>query len=124
GYHSVPVITDAYFKGFQDFDTNAALEAMKASSNAREGHEHYAKNGWVPASDNHAQGASRTLEYAYDDWCIARFAEAVGNKEVAEEYDKRAQNFRNVFDPEAGLMRGKLADGTWKEPYKPTVVDT
>ncbi len=124
GYHSVPVITDAYFKGFQDFDTNAALEAMKASSNAREGHEHYAKNGWVPASDNHAQGASRTLEYAYDDWCIARFAEALGNKEVAEEYDKRAQNFRNVFDPEAGLMRGKLADGTWKEPYKPTVVDT
>jgi alpha-1,2-mannosidase, putative len=124
GYHSIPVIVDAYFKGYTDFDTDKALEGMISSSNRREGAQHYAEKGWVPASDDHAQGASRTLEYAYDDWCIARFAEALGKKDIAAEYDKRAKNYLNVFDKEAGLMRGRLEDGSWKEPYDPTVVDT
>ncbi len=74
GYHSVPVIVDAYFKGFRDFDAKKALEYMKISANRREGHEQYAKDGFAPSGFDGAQGTSRTLEYAYDDWCIAQFA--------------------------------------------------
>lgn len=123
GYHSIPVLVDAWFKGYTDFDTEKALEGMIASSNAREGARHYAEHGWVPAGDGDTQGTSRTLEYAYDDWCIARFAEALGKKDIAAQYDKRSKNYLNVYDKETGLMRGRLEGGAWKEPFDPRVVD-
>jgi predicted alpha-1,2-mannosidase len=123
GYHSVPVIVDAYFKGFRDFDAKKALEYMKISANRREGHEQYAKDGFAPSGFDGAQGTSRTLEYAYDDWCIAQFAGALGDKETQKEYGQRSQNYRKVYDESVGLMRGRGRDGKWIEPFKPTVVD-
>ncbi|MBB5353029.1 putative alpha-1,2-mannosidase [Haloferula luteola] len=123
GYHSIPVIVDAYFKGLTDFNERDMLAAMVDSSNRREWNREYRENGWAPSGDDGAQGTSRTLEYAFDDWCIARFAEAIGDKKVTREYDKRAQNYRNVFDTESSLMRGKDRNGKWLEPFKPTVVD-
>ncbi|GAA5484297.1 GH92 family glycosyl hydrolase [Haloferula sargassicola] len=123
GYHSIPVIVDAYFKGLTDFNERKMLDAMVDSSNRREWNKEYREKGYAPSGDDGAQGTSRTLEYAFDDWCIARFAEAIGKKRIAHEYDERARNFRNVFDKDAGMMRGKDRNGDWLEPFKPTVVD-
>lgn len=119
GYHSVPVIVDAYFKGFRDFDVKAALSAMKSSANAREDHERYAKEGYVASGGADLQGSSRTLEYAYDDWCIAQFAEAIGAEEDAKLYRQRAQNYRKVWDPEVGFMRGRDQEGKWLPNFDP-----
>lgn len=121
GYHSVPIIVDAYFKGFRDFDPKKALEAMKVSANSREGHEDYAKKGYISSGGHDRQGVSTTLEYAYDDWCIAQFAKAIGDEKTAEEYTKRSQNYRNVFDPN-GFARGHTEEGKWMEPFDPVRV--
>ncbi len=119
GYHSVPVITDAYFKGFREFDAHKTLTAMKASANAREDHERYAKDGFAASGERDNQGTSRTLEYAYDDWCIAQFADAIGARTDAETYRKRAQNYRKVWDPEVGFMRGRDKEGKWLPDFDP-----
>lgn len=120
GYHSVPVIADAYFKGLTGADANRMLEAMVSSATVRDfrGMGLYMDKGYVP-QDKVRDATSMTLEYAYDDWCIAKIAEAVGDKARAEEFSKRAQNYRNVFDAETGFMRAKSADGTWREPFDP-----
>lgn len=82
GYHSVSVITDAYMKGIRNFDTQLALQAMKKSATWNHlGLPSYIKNGYVSADDEH-ESVSKTLEYAYDDWCIAQFAKAINKKKT------------------------------------------
>lgn len=119
GYHSVPVIADAYFKGIRDYDVEKAFEAMKKSSvEQNEEIRRYSELGYVP-SDEFAESVSKTLEYAYDDWVIAQMAQALGKEEDYEIYSNRAQNYLNVWDETTGFMRPKLANGEWETPFDP-----
>lgn len=122
GYHSVSVLADAAAKGLA-FDKQKALEAMISSSNLKyyDGIADYLKLGYVPLETS-GSGASITLEYAYDDFAIAMFAKSIGNQKVAEEYFKRAQNYKNLFDSSLGFVRPKHKDGKWKEKFD--VLDT
>ena len=121
GYHSVPVIADAYFKGVRGFDTTLALSAMKTSAGLNHmGLEPYRKYGYVPG-DGAGESVSRTLEYAYDDWCISRFAGAVGDATAAGKFDERSQYYKNLFDPSTGFMRPRI-NGGWAEPFDPKAV--
>lgn len=120
GYHSIPVITEAYFKGLRDFDVEKAYQAMKTTmmQNAR-GLEHYKKQGYVPY-DKLDESVTITLEYAYNDWCVAQMAKALGKEEDYRYFLKRSRAYRKVFDPETGFMRGKSSDGiNWNEPFDP-----
>lgn len=124
GYHSVPVITDAYFKGFRDYDVEKAFEAMKKSSIQQNAEiVRYNELGYVP-SDEFAESVSKTLEYAYDDWCIAQMAKALGKDEDYETYSKRAQNYLNLWDETTGFMRPRLANGEWETPFDPLAAPT
>ena len=120
GYHAVPVIADAYMKGIRGFDANKALTAMTASAEYGPygGLEHYMKLGYVPI-DREPEAASKTVEYAFDDWTIARMAEKMGKKDVAATYYKRAQNYRNVFDRETGFIRARKSTGEFRTPFDP-----
>jgi len=120
GYHAVPVIADAYMKGIKGFDANNALKAMTASAEYGPygGLEHYMKLGYVPI-DREPEAASKTVEYAFDDWTIARMAEKMGRKDVAANYFKRAQNYRNVFDKETGFIRARKSTGEFRTPFNP-----
>ena len=120
GYHAVPEIADAYMKHVGDFDVNAALDAMVTSATyAPYGHlGEYMKLGYVPV-DNDGEAASKTMEYAYDDWTIARMARKLGRADVAEAFEKRAENWRKVFDTQTGFVRPKKADGSFREPFDP-----
>jgi predicted alpha-1,2-mannosidase len=120
GYHAVPEIADAYMKGIRGFDANAALNAMVASATyAPFGHlGNYMKLGYVPVDDD-SEAASKTVEYAFDDWTIARMARSMGRNEIADTFEKRAQNWRNVFDTKTGFVRPKNADGSFREPFDP-----
>ena len=107
GYHSVPVIYDAYVKGIGDFDKEKMLEAMVSSAKLKKlGRPEYAKYGYVPGDKEH-EDVSKTLEYAYDDWCIAQYAKAIGNKEIYDEFIQRCQfykkyiRFRRVYASES-----------------------
>ncbi len=124
GYHSVPVIADAYAKGFRGYDVELAYEAMRATAmNPRNRQDLYQKLGYVPAeTGKRTEATSRTLEFAFDDWCIARMAKALGKTADAELFARRAENYRNVFDPATGFFRGKTADGTFREPFDPKAV--
>ncbi len=123
GYHAVSVITDAYVKGITDFDTELALKAMIDMSNLRgyRGLDAYAANGYLQIEDEN-ESVSKTLEYAYNDWCIARFAEAIGKSDVKSKYDIRAQSWTNLFDPSTGFMRPRT-NGGWLIPFDPKRVD-
>ena len=122
GYHCIPVIVDAYVKGITDFDTNLALEAMMHSANLDHyGLKAYKAKGLIE-TDDESENVSRTLEYAYDDWCIAVFAKAIGNQKVYEEFIKRAQYYKNVLDPKTGFMRPRK-NGDWLSPFDPRAVD-
>ena len=116
GYHAVPVIVDAYKNGIRDFDTKLALKAMTdyAESN-RYGLPAYMKQGFISNEDDH-ESASKTVEYAYDDWCIAQFAKWIGNEEVYKKYLNRSLNYRNLFDPQTKHIRGKV-QGFWYHPF-------
>lgn len=117
GNHSIPIITDAYLKGFRDWDANEALNDMIASTEQnREQYDAYREKGFIPTG-NGVQSVSKVLEYAYDDACIARFAKAIGRDDLVPKYLQRSQNWRNVFDPSTGFMRGKNADGSWVTPF-------
>jgi predicted alpha-1,2-mannosidase len=121
GYHAVPVIVDAYVKGIRDFDATQALQAMKRSAEQDHlGLKYYREYGYVPA-EYEPESVSKTLEYAYDDWCIAQMAKALGADADAEMYGERAQFYKNVFHPVAGFMRGKR-NGIWMEPFSPNAV--
>jgi hypothetical protein len=105
GYHAVPVIMDAYVKGIRGFDKLKAFEAMKASADQDHlGLKAYRQFGYIPA-DKEAEEVSKTLEYAYDDWCIAQLAKDLGNTPDYERFIKRAQYYKNLFDPSTGNMR-------------------
>jgi predicted alpha-1,2-mannosidase len=122
GYHSVPVIYDAYAKGIRDFDTTKALKAMVTSANANHfGLDIYKKYGYIKA-DKEGESVSKTLEYAYDDWCIAMMAKDMGIDSIYHRFIKRAQNYKNLFDPETGFMRAKI-NGQWQKPFDPAEVN-
>ncbi|HXI70307.1 MAG TPA: GH92 family glycosyl hydrolase [Verrucomicrobiae bacterium] len=119
GNHAIPVITEAYLKGFRGWNANEALDDMIASTDKnREQLDAYRDKGFIPTG-NGVQSVSKVLEYAYDDSCIARFAKALGKDDLAGKYSQRSQNWMNVFDPSTGFMRGKNADGSWVTPFGP-----
>ncbi len=121
-YHSVSVIYDAWAKGIQGFDGNLALEAMKASAGVKNNWaDNYVKNGCLLANEE-GESVSKTLEYSYDDWCIARMAKSLNSAEDYKNYIQRAQFYKNVFDDSTGFMRARL-NGTWFSPFLPTDVN-
>jgi predicted alpha-1,2-mannosidase len=120
GYHAVPVIADNWLKGTHGDPAPTVLDAMLASAtNPRyAGLDQYMKLGWV-AADKERESASKTLEYAFDDWTIARTAAAMGRTDVARQFDARARNWRNVFDGKTGFIRARNSDGRFREPFDP-----
>lgn len=118
GYHSVSVIADAVIKGNAPFDANKALDACVATARKRnyEGIGYYIDLGYIPA-DKNGTSVSSTLEYAYDDWCIAQLAKKLNRTNIYEEFTKRSENWKNVFDASIGFMRPKLSDGTFKKEF-------
>lgn len=120
GYHAVPVIADAYLKGIRGFDTGQALQAMvdSASYGPYDGVAQYMELGYVPI-DEEGEAASKTLEYAFDDWTIARMADAMGHKEIAATFEKRATNWKHAFDADTGFMRARKRDGAFRTPFDP-----
>jgi predicted alpha-1,2-mannosidase len=122
GNHAIPVIADAYLKGIRGYDAEKALEAMiKSADYDRYGLPWYRKLGYIP-SDQEPESVSKTLEYAYDDWCIAQMAKALGKTAVYERFIQRAQSYKNVFDPNSGFFRGK-SNGAWHQPFDPFEVN-
>ena len=122
GYHSIPVILDAYVKGVKGFDVEKAFHAMKQSALAdRFGLKFYKMFGFIPG-DLDGESVSKTLEYAYDDWCIAQMARMLTQHDYADVFSERSQFYKNVFDTNIGFMRGKR-NGNWVEPFDPTSVD-
>ena len=122
GYHSVSVIADAMVKGIEGFDYEKAFEASKASA-MRDvlGLEAYKKNGFISIDDDH-ESVSKTVEYAYDDWCIAQMAMLLDKKEDYHYFMKRSQNWKNLFDWETGFIRPKK-NGGWDKPFDPREVN-
>ena len=120
GYHAVPVIADAWLKGIDNFDVVYAFEAMNRSATygPYDGLEAYMNYGFVPI-DLENEGASKTLEYAYDDWTIAQMAKSIGREVEFEYYSKRALNYQNVFDKETLFMRARKSDSTFRKPFDP-----
>ena len=118
GYHAVSVIADAYLKGIRDFDSELALKAMIATANNAkyDAIPEYIKRGYVPM-DKLSESVSITLEYAYDDFTIARMAEAMGKKDIANTFYQRALSYKNLFDSNVGFMRGKNSKGNWNVDF-------
>ncbi|WP_027392652.1 GH92 family glycosyl hydrolase [Aquimarina latercula] len=122
GYHAVPVIADAYLKGITDYDAEKAFEAMKHSATRNKlGLQSYKKFGYIPV-EKESESVSKTLEYAYDDWTIAQMAKALNKPEDLVKFTKRAQNYKNVFDPSTKFMRGRYRN-TWFAPFDPYEVN-
>ena len=129
GNNSASVLADAYLKGIKVEDTKTLFEGLvhgtenmhpTVSSTGRRGHEYYNTLGYVPYDVKINESAARTLEYAYDDWCIYKMAKELNQpQEVIDRYAKRAMNYRNLFDKETNLMRGRNADGTFQSPFSP-----
>jgi len=124
GYHAVPVIADAYMKGITGFDADKALDAMvkSATYGPYGGLDQYMKLGYVPI-DKEPEAASKTVEYAYDDWTIAQMARKMGRTDIADTFDKRAAYWRNSFDAKTGWVRARKSDGTYREPFDPTAIN-
>ncbi|HEU5071569.1 MAG TPA: GH92 family glycosyl hydrolase [Verrucomicrobiae bacterium] len=119
GNHAIPVIAEAYRKGFRGWDAKEALADMIATTDKNRAElDSYRERGFIP-SRRDVQSVSKVLEYAYDDSCIARFAQALGQADVARKYATRARNWENVFDASTGFMRGKNRDGSWVTPFDP-----
>lgn len=122
GYHAIPVIADAYVKGLREYDINLALQAMQHSANQDKlGLEFYKKNGFI-ASDEEAESVSKTLEYAYDDWCIAVMADSLNEEAVANNFYQRGQYYKNLFHPESHFMQAKN-NNTWARGFRPEEVN-
>ena len=120
GYHSIPVIAEAYIKGIKGFDINTAYEAMKTTMMQDDrGLEYYKKYGYIP-HDLLDESVTITLEFAYNDWCVAQIAKELGKEEDYTYFMNRSKAYQHLFDPETGFMRGKNAKGdAWKEPFDP-----
>ena len=124
GNHSIPVIADAYFKGFK-FDSEAAFETIKTTltnPHKKSDWAVYDEYGYLPFDKIPHESVSRTLEYGYDDACAARLAKALGKTADAEFFFKRSQRYRNLFDPSVMLMRAKNSKGEWREPFSPFTI--
>lgn len=128
GNNSASVVADAYIKGLRGYDINTLYEALLHGANnegpitaiGRAGVDYYNELGYVLYDVDINENAARTLEYAYDDFCIYQLAKALGRpKKEIELYAKRSQNYRNLFDPSSGLMRGKNEDGGFQSPFNP-----
>lgn len=120
GYSSVPVIADAYLKGFTGFDAEEALQAMIATATyeKQKGVPYVVKKRYIPADKVH-EATSIAMEYAVDDWGIAAMARKMGKAEDAETFSKRAHYYKNYFDSSIHFIRPKLEDGSWRTPYDP-----
>jgi hypothetical protein len=122
GNHSIPVITDAWIKGIREYDSSLALKAMTESvSKNHYGLDVYRKYQYIPGDKEHGS-ISKTLEYAYNDWCIAIMALETGDEELYREYIRRAQSYKNIFCTTTGFMRPRL-NGGWLTPFDPTTID-
>ena len=129
GNNSASVVADAYLKGLKGYDIETLWEAVKHGANAvhpqvsstgRLGYDYYNKLGYVPYNVGINENAARTLEYAYNDWCIYQLGKALNKpKKEIEIFAKRAMNYKNLYDPEHKLMRGKNEDGTFQSPFNP-----
>lgn len=129
GNNSASVVADAYLKGLKGYDVETLWEAVVSGSNkvhpqvkstGRWGHEYYNDLGYVPYDVDIKENAARTLEYAYDDWCIYQLGKALGKSdEELAPFAARAMNYKNLYDPETKLMRGKNADGSFMAPFNP-----
>jgi predicted alpha-1,2-mannosidase len=129
GNNSASVVADAYVKGLTDHDIEALWQAVVSGANSRHpqigstgrwGYDYYNKLGYVPYNVGIRENVARTLEYAYDDWCIYQLGKTLGKpKSEINVFAKRAMNYKNVFDPEHKLMRGKNEDGTFQAPFNP-----
>ena len=129
GNNSASVVADAILKGVTpEEDVQTLYEAMlsgrtkvhpEVSSTGRLGHEYYNTLGYVPYNVGIHENVARTLEYAYDDWCIAQVARKLGKTDDAALLDNASQNWRNLFDPSTRLMRGRNADGEFQQPFSP-----
>ena len=129
GNNSASVVADAYLKGLRGYDIDQLWAALMHGSGAvhpevgstgRLGHEYYNDLGYIPYDVGINESVARTLEYAYDDWCIYRLGQALGKpEEEIGPFADRAMNYRNVFDAESKLMRGRLQDGDFQSPFSP-----
>jgi predicted alpha-1,2-mannosidase len=137
GDHVSTTIADAYMKGIKDFDTETAWKYMRQNAfitppiaeykdgKGRRALQSYLKYGYIPLEDSvwdafhRREQVSRTLEYAFDDYALSRFAEALGKTEDLSTLKKRSENWRNVFDSQTGFVRGRYAEGKWIEPFDP-----
>jgi predicted alpha-1,2-mannosidase len=120
GYHSIPVIADAYLKGIGGFDAEKAFEAMKKSAMQDDFDVKYLKQyGYIPRDLEQWHSVAKTLEYAYDDWCIAQMAQKMGKTEDFEYFSKRGEAYKNLFDTSVGFMRGKDAKGQFNPDFDP-----
>ncbi|TCV93179.1 putative alpha-1,2-mannosidase [Luteibacter rhizovicinus] len=123
GYHSAVVVAEAQAKGFTGIDYAKAWPVFRrrATQDDYFGLPYYRKLGFIP-SDKEGEAASKTLEYAYDDWAVAHMAEALGHGDDAALLRKRSQNYRNVFDNKTNFVRPRAEDGTWLEPFDPVAI--
>lgn len=119
GYHCVPIVADAILKDVKGFDVNKAYEAMKKSAMQQiRGTDLYRQYGYVP-QDKYGSSVTVTLEYAFDDWCIAQVAKKLGRQDEYAAFMKRAASWKNVFDTSIGFARAKNSDGSWVTPFDP-----
>jgi predicted alpha-1,2-mannosidase len=120
GYHSAPVVAEAYAKGIKGVDYAKAygLWRKRAMTDNYRGLSQYRKLGFIPC-DQEDESVSKTLEYAYDDWAVANLAHAAGANEEYQQLMERSRNYKNVFDPSMKFMRGRFADGRWADPFDP-----
>ncbi|HET6645726.1 MAG TPA: GH92 family glycosyl hydrolase [Pyrinomonadaceae bacterium] len=122
GYHAVSVIADALAKGIGGFDSEQAFKAVKHSADLKHfGLDAYTDHGYI-GMEEERESVSKTLEYAYDDWCIAQVARLLGKDADYTRFIQRAQSYKNVFDPESGFMRPR-SNGNWLDPFDPREVD-
>ena len=126
GNHAIPVIAEAWRKGFRDYDGKEALELMCKTQTIPHKRNNewgvYMQYGYYPADKISSQSVSRTLENAYDDYAVAEMAKMLGEEECRAHYAHRAEFFKNVFDPETRCVRPRLADGSWQTPFEPNVM--
>lgn len=125
GNHSIPVIVDAYLKGFRGFNVEDAYEAIKGSSvvsHLNSDWETYNKYGYYPFDIINVESISRTLESGYDDYCVSQMAKALGKADDYEYLKKRSEFYKNLFDPQTKLMRGKDSNGKWRTPFNPLLL--